>query len=83
MRYHLTLCGVALFVAFSSVAAATSVALPGSLNDDLRLWVRADAGTGATTTGDTVSQWEDQSGNGNHLAQKFRVASPDLYGERA
>ena len=36
---------------------------PGGVDANLRLWVKADAGTGTTTAGAGVTTWEDQSVN--------------------
>ena len=38
---------------------------PGGVPLNLEFWVKADAGTGTTTDGATVSTWADQSGAGN------------------
>jgi hypothetical protein len=43
----------------------------------LRLWLRADAGI-ATSAGDHVVHWQDQSGQGNHAAQTVGVSIPRL-----
>jgi hypothetical protein len=58
--------------------------LPASL-PNLRAWYRADAGVysdaGSTlaTNGQTVQQWNDQSGNGHHLKQSGSTNRP-VYG---
>jgi hypothetical protein len=41
-----------------------------------RLWLRADAGTSTTTNGQTVSAWNDQSGNGNNATQGTSANQP-------
>ena len=41
---------------------------PGGVSADLRLWVKADAGTSSTTDGTGVGTWSDQSGNSNDMA---------------
>ena len=43
----------------------------------LRLWLKADAGT-TTGAGNTVTQWDDQSGNGNHASQIVLGLAPVL-----
>ena len=43
---------------------------PGSVSSGLLVWLKADAGTS-----DLATQWEDQSGNGNHYTT---VAGPTL-----
>ncbi len=42
----------------------------------LAVWFKADAGI--TLNGSTVSQWADQSGNGNHATQPTASAQPTL-----
>ncbi len=37
---------------------------PGGVDDDLTLWLKADAGTNTTTDGGAILTWEDQSGKG-------------------
>src|SRR3954449_870924 len=45
-----------------SAAFASSSTSPGGVVSNLKLWLKADAGTGTTTQGATVSTWQDQSG---------------------
>jgi hypothetical protein len=40
------------------------------------LWLKADAGV--TTSGTSVTQWADQSGNGNNVTQATTAAQPQL-----
>jgi Concanavalin A-like lectin/glucanases superfamily/F5/8 type C domain len=40
------------------------------------LWLKADAGV--TTSGTSVTQWADQSGNGNNVTQATAAAQPQL-----
>jgi len=49
---------------------------PASLGG-LRVWLRTDAGI-ATSGGDHVAQWQDQSGHGNHAVQTVGVSIPRL-----
>jgi hypothetical protein len=47
----------------------------------LRLWVKADAGV--IGTAGSVSTWQDQSGNGNHLVQPTASNQPQLVAGQA
>jgi hypothetical protein len=38
-----------------------------SFSNNNKLWVKAGAGTGTSANGSVISQWQDQSGNNNHL----------------
>jgi len=65
----------------ASVAAWTPLSLP------LYGWYKAEVGTGVSTDGAAVSAWQDQSGNGKHLAQAttanqgvFRTAANGVNG---
>lgn len=65
-----------------TAAAWSPAALP------LYGWYKADAGISVTTDGTSVATWEDQSGNGNNLAQTtsanqptFRTASNGINGK--
>ncbi|MBU1015933.1 hypothetical protein KJ657_02480, partial [Patescibacteria group bacterium] len=49
---------------------------PGGISSDLQLWLRADAGV--TTSGSDVTDWADQSGNGNDASQATTTNQPDL-----
>jgi hypothetical protein len=40
------------------------------------LWLKADAGTSSTVDGAALSQWQDQSGNNNHVSQATAVNRP-------
>ncbi len=42
---------------------------PGSVGDDLVLWLKGDAGTSTTTDGGGLSSWADLSTNGNDVSQ--------------
>ncbi|CCB68490.1 Protein of unknown function precursor; putative adhesin [Flavobacterium branchiophilum FL-15] len=48
---------------------------PGGIAN-ARLWLRADVGTSSTTNGTTLSQWNDQSGNDNHVLQATAGSRP-------
>ncbi len=43
---------------------------------NLKLWLKADAGTNTTTDGAAVSNWADQSGNGNNATQSTTANQP-------
>ncbi len=43
---------------------------------NLKLWLKADAGTSTTTDGQPVSKWADQSGNGNNATQPTTSNEP-------
>lgn len=51
----------------TATASITSndVSGPGAVSDQLVFWLRADTGTGTTTSGLSISQWVDQTGNAN------------------
>ncbi len=50
---------------------------PVAIERELALWLKADAGVTADGSG-LVSQWNDQSGNGNHAVQIQAVNQPLL-----
>ncbi|WP_123855331.1 beta strand repeat-containing protein [Chryseobacterium shandongense] len=43
-----------------------TISSPGGVSTNLRLWLRADAGTNTTTDGGSVTSWNDQSGFGRN-----------------
>ena len=49
---------------------------PSIPTQNLRLWLRSDAGI--TLNGSTVSQWADQSGSGTHAVQATSTSQPTL-----
>lgn len=53
---------------------------PGGVIQDLACWLRADAGTSSTTPGAAVSNWQDQSGNGNTHTQLTAANQPTFVG---
>ncbi len=55
----------------------TSAVLPNAIAD-LKLWLRADQGV--LTFGSSVTNWQDQSGNGYHCTQTTPSAQPDRVG---
>lgn len=64
----------ALLCAISSFAQ-TGPAGVGTTSSNI-VWLKADAGSSATTSGNPVSQWNDQSGNGNNVAQTNSARQP-------
>ncbi len=71
VRLVLVLAGAAA-VAPSPLAAQNPAAIPG-----MRLWLRADAGV-LQTPGGAVTQWDDQSGAGDHVAQTAAAQRPTI-----
>ncbi len=67
---------VILIIVFLALMPAAVLAEPGGVTTNLRLWLKADAGTSTTTDGVGVSQWDDQSGQGNHVTQATGTAQP-------
>ena len=60
-----------------NAATTTIVDNDGSVaTSGLQLWLKADAGL--TTSGNAVSQWADQSGNGRNAAQTATASRPAL-----
>ena len=56
-------------------SGASSAFTPASIAG-LSAWYKADAGTSTTTDGAADSQWDDQSGNANHLSQATGAKQP-------
>ncbi len=50
---------------------------PGGIAPNLTLWLRADTGV-TTDTGDSMDQWDDQSGNGHSFIDDDGNEGPDL-----
>lgn len=46
------------------------------IKDGLALWLRADSLAETLNDGDSVSQWNDESGNGRHVKQSTTSAKP-------
>lgn len=61
------------------ILAVTDPVSPGGVYNELRLWLKADTGTGASSDGDSITTWEDQSIQNNDAvvtngtAPKFRT----------
>lgn len=62
---------------FQAAAPFTPADIPNLVfHTDARSGVYVDAGTTPCTDGQTVYQWNDDSGEGNHLAQSYAGARP-------
>lgn len=59
---------------FALISVAT-LAAPGGISADLRIWLDANIGTTGTTA---ISQWNDQSANNKHLSQGNANNQPSL-----
>ncbi len=74
--------GYAGFDATSACDYDNNMALPSILGSHLKAWYSADtnvfsdAGVTAATNGQTIRQWNDRSGNSNHLSQSTSGARP-------
>lgn len=57
---------------------ATAQTGPGGVGNSntCPFWIKADAGTGTTVHGTSISNWNDQSGNGNHAVQTTANLQP-------
>jgi hypothetical protein len=64
--------GMGMGVGFSSPSPWT----PAALGATLKEWLRADMGI--TLNGSGVAAWNDQSGNGNHIAQGTASMQPTM-----
>ncbi|MEO0404034.1 MAG: hypothetical protein AAF193_04115, partial [Bacteroidota bacterium] len=65
---------LSIFLCSTTIVQAQS---PGDVGTtDLTLWLRADRGITASSNGDLISLWEDQSPQGNHAVQTDPVAQP-------
>ncbi len=49
---------------------------PGNLKSNLVLWLKGDVGTSTTTDNTSLSDWQDQSGNGNDVSQGTGASQP-------
>jgi hypothetical protein len=63
-------------VTFSVFATGATIPLPTTSSGTLQLWLKSDAGV--TANGGFVSQWQDQSGNGNNATQSNTNMQPSL-----
>lgn len=55
-----------VFVLAFLVESAFGQSSPGGVSSDLNLWLKADAGTGTTTDGASITTWTDQSSSTNN-----------------
>ena len=60
-----------------SVGISGNSVLPTVNSGTLRLWLKGDAGV-VTNSNGRVSQWQDQSGNSNHVSQSNSNLQPSL-----
>lgn len=67
---------ILLFVLATFGISILSAQSPGGINTNLKLWLKADAGTGTTTNLAAVSTWADQSGQGNNANQATATNQP-------
>ena len=51
---------------------------PGGVGNSVTnvLWLRADSGTSTTMNGQSISMWNDLSGNSNHVSQSTLAQQP-------
>ena len=64
---------------FSAAVAAAPAApwTPADLGASLALWLDADDASTIALNGTTVSQWDDKSGNGNHVSNGTAATQPE------
>jgi hypothetical protein len=60
------------------IGSAAAGWTPAELGADLALWLDADDASTITLNGSTVSQWNDKSGNDNHVSQGSASAQPEF-----
>jgi len=56
---------------------AALITAPGGISAEL--WLKADTGTSSTINGSGISQWNDQSGNSNNVAQGTAGNQPSYF----
>jgi hypothetical protein len=54
----------------------TKAQAPGGVSAGLKFWMRADTGAGVYSNGTAVSQWNDMSGQSNHVTQSTSTSKP-------
>jgi hypothetical protein len=52
---------------------------PGGVSDNMAFWIKASAGTSSTTDGNTISSWNDQSGNARNASQTTAANRPTYH----
>ena len=67
---------VLLISSFLSTLSFAGTLTPGNTGKTPKLWLRADKGV--TQSSSLVSQWNDQSGSGNHQYQATGANKPDF-----
>jgi len=68
-----------LSISFSLIVTALFAQAPGGVSSDLKIWLKADAGTSGTTDGDLLTYWNDQSGNAVNAAQSGGSSTQPRY----
>jgi hypothetical protein len=61
---------------YGTTAYTPTYYTPAELGADLALWLDADDADTFTLNGSTVSQWDDKSGNGNHVSNGVAADQP-------
>ena len=69
----LMLSALSLLICMSSTSYAQS---PGGIGNGLKLWIKSNAGTNCSTAGCSIDEWQDQSGNNDHLEQTSNTKQP-------
>lgn len=71
LRFLLVLCFFSAVYSFSQTG-------PGGVGNSTNnaFWIKADAGTSSTTNGTPINQWQDVSGNANHVSQTTAAQQP-------
>ncbi len=78
---HLAGMILAAFIIFSAAPrTAMSQTGPAGIGNSATnvLWLRSDQGTSTTTGGERVEEWEDISGNDNHVSQTEEARKPEM-----
>lgn len=60
---------IILSISFSLLVTSLFAQAPGGVSSDLKIWLKADAGTSGSTDGDLLTYWNDQSGNAVNATQ--------------
>ncbi len=68
-----------LSISFSLLVTALFAQAPGGVSSDLKIWLKADAGTSGTTDGDLLTYWNDQSGNSVNATQSGGSSTQPRY----
>ena len=68
-----------LSISFSLLVTSLFSQAPGGVSSDLKIWLKADAGTSGTTDGDLLTYWNDQSGNAVNATQSGGSSTQPRY----